>query len=86
MTAEREKILFLLLTDLWVFLSTWSDSTSPQRDEVEFGLENMRFKLGQHNKKNAIVYRISISNSYDAIVLEIIQNCSAAFKLKPSPK
>ena len=64
----------------------WSDSTSSQREEVEVGLENMRFKLGQHNKKDAGVYWISISSSYDAIVLEIIQNCSAAFKLKPSPK
>lgn len=64
----------------------WSDSTSSQREEVEVGLENMRFKLGRHNKKDAIVYRISISSSYDAIVVEIIQNCLAAFKLKLSPK
>jgi len=46
----------------------------------------LRFRLWQYNKKRAIAYRISISSSYDAIVLETIQKCLAAFKLKPSPK
>lgn len=46
----------------------------------------MSFELGQNNKTDVIVYQTLISSSYDAIVLEIFKNCSAAFKLTPSPK